>query len=310
MDVLLYNPIEEVSAMPGLSNAEILAILEGYPHEVFYIASKPIIHSGIYNQVNRAGIMLNTPANFHITRNASYRYSVIHCAFRGKGYVISRGKQHVVEAGSCFLLAAQEPHEYWTDPGDPWELAWIEFGGGMSAQLARHVLDRGGPVFSGSAFSRELELCTSILAREDMQEPKISAILYEMLMCLCAEVEASTEPDSTMRNVLSYISDNLGQSLTLERLAGVFGYNPSYFSAMFSKSVGIGLSKYVQLQRINRACILLITTQWPLESIAGELGYYDTSHFIHAFKTVEGITPSAYRRENRFTKRDGVRVRG
>ena len=293
----------------SLSDREILALLEGYPHEVFYFAAKPTIHSGIYNQVNRAGIMINTPTSFHISRNASYRYCVIHCAFRGRGYVSVRGKVHEVRAGSCFLLTSQEPHEYWADPADPWQLAWIEFSGGMSAQLTRYILDRGGPVFTGSAFRRQLEQCTAILSREDMHEPKVSAIIYDMLMSLCAEVDAHAEPDSTLREVLSYISDHLGAHLTLERVARVFGYNPSYFSAMFSKGVGVGFSKYIQLQRINRACILLITTAWPLESIAQELGYYDTSHFIHAFKQAEGVTPSAYRRENSFTQGGDIRVR-
>ena len=293
----------------SLSNNEILTILEGYPHEAFYIASKPIIHSGIYNQVNRAGIMLSTPPHFHISRNSSYRYCVIHCAFRGRGYVRVRGRQHTISAGSCFLLTAQEPHEYWADPNDPWELAWVEFGGGMSNQVTRYILERGGPVFSGGTFSRQLELCTDILSREVMHAPKISAIIYDMLMSLCSEVETSAGPDPVLRNVLSYIGDNLGAHLTLEKLAGVFGYNPSYFSTMFSKGVGVGFSKYLQLQRINRACILLITTEWPLESIAGELGYYDTSHFIHAFKLIEGVTPSVYRRENRFIRSGETRAR-
>ena len=295
--------------MAGPSDREILALLEGYPHEVFYFARKPIIHTGIYNQVNRAGIMINTPAHFHITRNGSYQYCVIHCAFRGRGYVCVRGKRHTVEAGSCFLLTAQEPHEYWADPDDPWKLAWIEFGGGMSGQLTRYILDRGGPVFSGGVYHRQLEQCTAILSREDMPEPKVSAIIYDMLMGLCAEVDASAAPESTLRDVLAYISDHLGSRLTLERVASVFGYNPSYFSAMFSKGVGVGFCKYVQLQRINRACILLITTGWPLESIAQELGYYDASHFIHAFRQAEGVTPSAYRRENRITRDGDARTR-
>ena len=295
--------------MAGMTDREILELLGGYPHEVFYFADKPILHSGIYNKVNRAGIMINTSADFHITRNSSYRYSVIHCAFRGRGYVSVRGKRHTVEAGSCFLLTAQEPHEYWVDPDDPWELAWIEFSGGMSAQLSRYILDRGGPVFSGGVFSRLLEQCTAIRSRDDMYEPKVSAIIYDMLMSLCAEVDANATPDSALPEVLTYISDHLGSQLTLERVSGVFGYNPSYFSAMFSKGVGVGFSKYVQLQRVNRACILLVTTTWPLESVARELGYYDASHFIRAFKQAEGVTPSAYRRENSYARGHEIRVR-
>ena len=50
--------------MAGMTDREILELLGGYPHEVFYFADKPILHSGIYNKVNRAGIMINTSADF------------------------------------------------------------------------------------------------------------------------------------------------------------------------------------------------------------------------------------------------------
>lgn len=288
--------------MPARSNDEIMRLLEGCPNDVFYIAPKPILHNWIYFQVNRAGIVSRTPENHHITRVSGYRYSVIHCAFRGKGWVTVRGKTHPIQTGQCWLLAPKEPHEYWADPSDPWGLAWVEFGGAFGAQISQYILDHGGPVFDGGVFSRELELCTSLLARQEFFLPKISQTLHEMLMCLCASVERKDKKDGVREELFAYIEHNIKSRLTLESVAAHFGYNPTYFSALFAKTAGITFSKYVQLQRINQARILLITTEWPLESISGELGYYDTSHFIHAFKAEEGVTPATYRREYRFTQ--------
>ncbi|MBR1558624.1 MAG: AraC family transcriptional regulator [Clostridia bacterium] len=282
--------------MAALSSEEIMRALEGCPNEVFYITPKPILHNGVYMQVNRAGIVTATPPDHHITRTSGYRYCVIHCAFRGQGYVTVRNRTHAIRKGQCWLLAPQEPHEYWADPDDPWGLGWVEFGGGSSSQLAHYILDHAPPVFDGSVFLRELELCTSILARQELFEPTISATLYDMLMCLCASVEKHSRERGNSREILAYIDGRLGTRLTLESVAAHFGYNPNYFSTMFSRTTGVTFSKYVQLQRINQSRILLITTQWPLESISEELGYYDTSHFIHAFKAEEGVTPAAYRK--------------
>lgn len=49
---------------------------------------------------------------------------------------------------------------------------------------------------------------------------------------------------------------------------------------------------------LRYACYLLIDTQWPIERIAQELGFYDVSHFIQRFKAAEGIMPARYRHEN------------
>ena len=286
--------------MANAEHRDILALLEGCPNEVYHIASKPILFNGMYIQINRAGIVCATPEDFHITRNASYRYSVIHCAFRGRGFLSLRGRQYKIQRGQCFLLTAQEAHEYWADPSDPWGLVWVEFGGGGSAQLTRYILNLGGPVFEGKVFDRLTEQCTAILSRPEFFEPRVSSTIYDMLMSLCAQAESSIDESSIKKDILDYIDANLPH-LTLEKIAANFGYNPVYFSALFSRTVGTSFSRYVQLQRMNRACILLATTEWSMENIAQELGFYDASHFIHSFKSIEGITPAAYRKENSFT---------
>ena len=204
-----------------------------------------------------------------------------------------------LEKGQLFVLAAHEHHVYSSDPEDPMGLAWVEFGGGNSTPLVQHLLDIAGPVFGGEVFQEVMSLCTAILYHPDRHNPKISQILYDMLMKLCAEAETDISSSTANQEIIRYIEDNLGSHLTLSEVAGYFGYHPSYFSARFSKITGMPFSKYVMYRRMSRACLLLMTTQMSIEQIAQSLGFYDLSHFTQRFKAAEGITPSRYRRESR-----------
>ena len=274
-------------------------LVGGCPHDIFYIAPTPIDLDGLYMQVNRAGITCRTPQDFLINRNDTYRFSVVHCVFSGRGSVTARGRTYPLEKGQLFVLAAHEPHTYGSDAEDPMGLAWVEFGGGGSTPMVQHLLDQNGPVFGREVFQDVMSLCTSILYHPEPRGPKISGILYDMLIQLCAVAEGKGRQSTANQEVLKYIEDHLGSHLTLAEVAAQFGYHPSYFSTRFTKLTGMPFSKYVMCRRMSHACLLLMTTQLSIEQIAQGLGFYDISHFTQRFKAAEGITPSRYRKESR-----------
>jgi hypothetical protein len=49
--------------------------------------------------------------------------------------------------------------------------------------------------------------------------------------------------------------------------------------------------------RLAYAAQLLLTTDWPVERIAEQLGFADASHLHHAFARIYGCTPARYRTE-------------
>lgn len=269
------------------------------PHDIFYITPTPIRPDHFFLQVNRAGITCRTPADFYIARNHTYPFSTIHCVISGKGSFTVRDKTYPLERGNVFFFTAHEGHTYRSDPEDPMGLVWVEFGGGDSHRLTKYILDSAGPLFSGSIFQEVMDLCTSLLYQPDWGEARVSQILYNMLMVPCRRFSADAQPDHQRQDILDYIDANLGKRLTLADVAGQFGYHPTYFSSRFSQIAGQSFSNYLLHRRMSAACRLLMTTQLPLDRIAQELGFYDVSHFIARFKSVEGITPARYRRESR-----------
>lgn len=94
-----------------------------------------------------------------------------------------------------------------------------------------------------------------------------------------------------VRRAVEYIADHFDQPLSIQSLADELEVSPSYFSALFSKCMGIGFHEYLTRFRVEEARQLLTATRRPINEIAVTVGYADQSSFTKAFKRVTGITP-------------------
>ena len=54
--------------------------------------------------------------------------------------------------------------------------------------------------------------------------------------------------------------------------------------------------------RMNRAAELLKFSEMPINEISRMVGYPNQLHFSRAFRNVFGISPSSWRKENKFSK--------
>ena len=61
-------------------------------------------------------------------------------------------------------------------------------------------------------------------------------------------------------------------------------YNQMYLSQLFKKQMNTTLHDYIADLRIKKAKQLLEVTTMPIDMIAEEVGYYNTSSFIRRFK--------------------------
>lgn len=114
-------------------------------------------------------------------------------------------------------------------------------------------------------------------------------------------VDANTQNPSNrepIREAIDYINNNLKNELTQKEVADHVHLNPSYLSSLFKEHVKLTFSEYVTRRRIQRAKELLMTTNLPINDIAEESGYKTAKYFIKIFRELEGVTPSAYRKNN------------
>ncbi|MCM4163692.1 MULTISPECIES: AraC family transcriptional regulator [unclassified Arenibacter] len=95
--------------------------------------------------------------------------------------------------------------------------------------------------------------------------------------------------------VLNYIHENLHENLSIKRLADFCHLNTDYFSRVFNENFGMRPNKYIQSKRIERAQLLLLSTNNSLKQIAEKVGLENVSYFTRIFKSHTGKTPGAFR---------------
>jgi AraC-like DNA-binding protein len=66
---------------------------------------------------------------------------------------------------------------------------------------------------------------------------------------------------------------------------------------MYEKHFGVSFSEHLKQYRIGKACELLASSAKPIALIAELTGFQNLSNFNRQFKTMKGITPSAFRKQ-------------
>ncbi|MGN0339267.1 MAG: AraC family transcriptional regulator [Lachnospira sp.] len=96
-------------------------------------------------------------------------------------------------------------------------------------------------------------------------------------------------------HILEYIDTHSGEQLEIKELARMCNMSYSNFARMFRQNYGRSCKEYINYIRLNKAHDLLVNTDYDLNYIATETGFFDCSHFIRTYKKWRGITPKQAR---------------
>ncbi|TKI08042.1 transcriptional regulator PocR [Martelella alba] len=107
-----------------------------------------------------------------------------------------------------------------------------------------------------------------------------------------------SQHDGKMKKALRYIEGHYTEDLRLEDVAALVYLSPYYFSKLFKKYQGIGFNAYVNQLRMESARQMLEQSDWPIATIARNLGFSQASYFCKVFRQTYRITPQAYREQH------------
>lgn len=90
--------------------------------------------------------------------------------------------------------------------------------------------------------------------------------------------------------------EDVGYPFRLEELAASINYSIPYFSSMFKKATGESFIQYLTRLRMEKAKLLLLTTDRKTFEIADSVGMENYRSFNRLFKKETGMTPSDFRK--------------
>ncbi len=107
--------------------------------------------------------------------------------------------------------------------------------------------------------------------------------------------ENRTLTRTQLQQAIDYIHTHLDRGLSLVELAKIINISSTYFASLFKRAMGISSHQYVIQQRVERANLLLTTTDLTIADIALQVGFSSQSHLTQKFKRFTGMTPQQVR---------------
>ncbi|MFT3783845.1 MAG: helix-turn-helix domain-containing protein [Nibricoccus sp.] len=230
---------------------------------------------------------------------------VIAC-LHGRGWIRAASRTQPVGAGDLVWLRANEPHAYGSDREDPWTISWAHFRGDECTHWRKLL---------GWASDEETEI--GHVAPHQLAELKLehvyaalelgyalpqllsAAIALRSFFCAAMQLTSANRPTPSTAERINAVQEKLRESCALpfrlEEIAAAANLSVPHFSELFRRQTGYAPIDYLIRQRIQRACLLLDTTEHPIGDIATQVGYNDPYYFTRSFRRVMGCSPRAYR---------------
>ena len=96
---------------------------------------------------------------------------------------------------------------------------------------------------------------------------------------------------------MDYIYDNLHSKISETDIADYVSLSPSYISRLFKKEVGVTISVYITVKRIETAQNMLKYSDYSPVDIGNYIAFTSHSHFISVFRKYTGMTPNEFRKK-------------
>jgi AraC family transcriptional regulator len=97
--------------------------------------------------------------------------------------------------------------------------------------------------------------------------------------------------------ILAFIQQNIDKEIIIKELACKACLSSDHFTRAFKKAIGLTPLDYINLKRVEKAQLLLVTTNLPMKEILIKTGFNSASYFNRIFKSTTGSTPMAYRKK-------------
>ncbi|WP_455501367.1 helix-turn-helix domain-containing protein [Gemmiger sp.] len=108
-----------------------------------------------------------------------------------------------------------------------------------------------------------------------------------------------TNPKLSMQvqKCVDYIEMHLEEKIRAADLATLVGYTEYYLTHKFKEETGLSVTDYAKFAKIERAKVLLKSTDMTVQDIAASLAFNTRNYFSRIFQEVTGQTPMEYRED-------------
>ena len=122
--------------------------------------------------------------------------------------------------------------------------------------------------------------------------------IVDLIVSLCSGKNEKANPLAYSQPILEtvkFIHAHFSEDINLHMIAMHVHLNDSYLSRRYKQEVGENIISTITRLRIERACMLLESSDQTVSMIGYKVGYEDAAHFCNVFKKYMSASPSEYR---------------
>jgi AraC-like DNA-binding protein len=106
-----------------------------------------------------------------------------------------------------------------------------------------------------------------------------------------------------LSKALDFVEAHYAEPLTLPLVAKAAGLSVSRLAHVFKAHVGMSVTAYLNMVRVNSARDYLTNSSMRVSETAFQVGFGNLSHFNHVFRQATGLSPTQYRRQHTSTRK-------
>ncbi|WP_430611112.1 helix-turn-helix domain-containing protein [Enterococcus sp. DIV0876] len=133
-------------------------------------------------------------------------------------------------------------------------------------------------------------------------DPKMAPLEAQQSFLSILSILRSKNEDEDSNNlpaqIYSYIQAHSKQPFSLEDIAKTFAYHKSYIIQLIKKNYDLTPTQLHNQLRLEESKNLLLKSDYSIQRIAEETGFYDSAYFSRRFKEYTGISPSVWRKQH------------
>lgn len=258
------------------------------------------------NIINREGKLMSfgPDESWFTSTMISFQHHKLYYITKGKCIITIYNEDYIGTPGSFFFIPAYTVHAYHNISGKPFEQYYTHFDLYPTKTQLFDIFNLPYMV-DAKDDNKVIELFSSYISA--LESPnitdkiRIKSLLFDLIteyitLSNVDTINLVSKSDVCMNNLLSYIENNLHKTITNKELATIARMHPNHMIKFFKSRTGITPSKYVMIQKMEHAKMLLDETDLDLSEIMERIGIEYLSYFSKLFKDFYGVSPTHYRK--------------
>lgn len=134
-------------------------------------------------------------------------------------------------------------------------------------------------------------------SRDSGELNALTFAMYHDFIYRVHQLHANPNYSHAVQKCCDYIELSLNRKIRTADLAALVGYTEYYLTEKFKKETGQSVSSYIRYAKVERAKVLLSTTDLSIQEVSERLAFSTVNYFIKSFRETAGYTPAQYRKK-------------